>query len=52
MSDLNIFEKFAKGHDTSQKNTGSICVIYTRVSTQEQAENNLSLETQCKACDA
>src|SRR5205814_3460845 len=27
------------------------CVIYTRVSTKEQAEGNLSLETQKKACD-
>src|SRR4029453_383267 len=27
------------------------CVIYTRVSTKEQADNNMSLETQKKACE-
>jgi site-specific DNA recombinase len=48
------FEKFAKGRNrdavsTLEKNK---CVIYTRVSTKEQAENNLSLETQRKACGA
>ena len=27
-----------------------VCVIWTRVSTKEQADNNLSLETQEKTC--
>ncbi len=30
---------------------GTNCVIYTRVSTKEQADNNLSLDTQRKACN-
>ncbi|MBK7669570.1 MAG: recombinase family protein [Sphingobacteriaceae bacterium] len=43
-------EPFAKGKQlkTSANNT---CVIYTRVSTREQAENNMSLDTQRRACD-
>ena len=48
-NDLLFFESFAKGKK-AQKFTGSNCVIYTRVSTKEQADNNLSLETQRKAC--
>ena len=44
-----FFESFAKGQKV-EKFTGSNCVIYTRVSTKEQADNNLSLETQRKAC--
>jgi site-specific DNA recombinase len=48
-NDLLFFESFAKGKKV-QKFTGSNCVIYTRVSTKEQADNNLSLETQRKAC--
>lgn len=45
-----LFKTFAKGsHKTKAK--GSNCVIYTRVSTKEQADNNLSLDTQKKACE-
>jgi len=48
----NEFLKFAK-HNSDVKKTSSEginCVIYTRVSTKEQADNNLSLQTQLKAC--
>ena len=49
-NELVLFETFAKGRkkkDTDTKN----CVIYTRVSTKEQADNNMSLGTQKKACE-
>ena len=45
-----FFESFAKGKKV-QKFKGSNCVIYTRVSTKEQADNNMSLETQRKSCE-
>lgn len=48
--DLSLFEPFARGKQ-NQQYRGSNCVIYTRVSTKEQADNNLSLETQRKACE-
>lgn len=50
MKTFKEFEPFAKGKQlkTSSNNT---CVIYTRVSTREQAENNMSLDTQRRACD-
>ena len=50
MSDITLFKTFAKGSHKS-KTKGSNCVIYTRVSTKEQADNNLSLDTQKKACE-
>ena len=43
-------DKFARGKVLIDERT-NMCVIYTRVSTKEQAENNFSLETQRKACD-
>jgi site-specific DNA recombinase len=49
-NDLLFFESFAKGKKT-KVTKGSNCVIYTRVSTKEQADNNMSLETQRKACE-
>ena len=44
------FESFAKG---SIKNItiGNKCVIYTRVSTKDQADNNMSLTTQKNLCE-
>lgn len=51
MSVLSSFTKFAKGAELAVKNQGRNCVIYTRVSTKEQAEGNLSLETQKKGCE-
>ena len=45
MSDLLIFNQFGKGVKTEKAKTGN-CVIYTRVSTKEQADNNMSLQTQ------
>lgn len=45
------FRQFAKGgKEVSTNKSGANCVIYTRVSTKEQADNNQSLETQKKAC--
>ena len=44
--------KFAKGAEISKLKKSNNCVIYTRVSTIEQADNNLSLETQKKGCEA
>lgn len=50
MADISIFNAFAKGEKGIQAKSGTNCVIYTRVSTKEQADNNLSLETQRKGC--
>lgn len=46
----NPFKSFSKGGQKAGSK-GNNCVIYTRVSTKEQADNNLSLETQKKACE-
>lgn len=48
--EVKILEKFARGKSAEIERTSN-CVIYTRVSTKEQADNNMSLETQRKACD-
>src|SRR5688500_6747484 len=50
MTTLKEFDRFARGKaaEVSKKTT---CVIYTRVSTKEQAENNMSLDIQRKACE-
>lgn len=50
MKQIEAFSKFAKGGRVAQIDYNN-CVIYTRVSTKEQAEGNLSLETQKKACE-
>ena len=49
-SELNLFGQFAKGNKKS-KLSNENCVIYTRVSTKEQADNNCSLGTQRKQCE-
>jgi site-specific DNA recombinase len=46
---LEIFNQFAKGAE-AQIEVGNNCVIYTRVSTKDQADNNMSLTTQLKLC--
>lgn len=51
MAEFSLFESFAKGSKTSLSKRSNNCVIYTRVSTKEQADNNLSLDTQRKACN-
>lgn len=51
MKQFKEFEEFAKGK-LIKVNSGNTCVIYTRVSTREQAENNMSLDTQRRACDS
>ncbi len=50
MSTEHLFDAFAKGKKTVAAK-GSRCVIYTRVSSKEQADNNMSLTTQKKACE-
>ena len=50
MKDFILFDQFAKGKKQFQVKTNN-CVIYTRVSTKEQADNNMSLETQRKMCE-
>lgn len=49
-NDLTIFNTFGKGNLKSNSGSNN-CVIYTRVSTKEQADNNMSLTTQKKACE-
>lgn len=44
-------KRFAKGVETSKFKQTNNCVIYTRVSTKEQADTNMSLETQRKGCE-
>lgn len=45
-----LLKKFGKGTAKASILSNN-CVIYTRVSTKEQADNNKSLETQRKACE-
>lgn len=45
-----LFRSFAKGEDSRKSEGVKNAVVYTRVSTKEQAENNMSLTTQKKAC--
>ena len=45
------FQKFVKVNPNAVKARGFNSVIYTRVSTKEQADNNLSLKTQRKVCE-
>jgi site-specific DNA recombinase len=51
MKNIDLLQSYAKGKakDTHVKNSGN-AVIYTRVSSKEQAETNQSLETQKKYC--
>ena len=51
MKNLNPFKKFAKTPAALITNGGKNAVIYTRVSTKEQAETNKSLDTQKKYCE-
>jgi DNA invertase Pin-like site-specific DNA recombinase len=52
MKNFELFKSFAKESKGIQLNQSKRAVIYTRVSTKEQAENNASLVTQKKYCDA
>src|ERR1051326_3081156 len=51
MKDLSVFRQFVKAKTKIILPTTLNCVIYTRVSTKEQADNNMSLATQRKACE-
>ena len=44
------FQKLANNYSKDNHTTSNKAVIYTRVSTKEQAENNASLQTQKKYC--
>ncbi len=50
MNNLEIFKKFAKKNNSQTIAITSNAIIYTRVSTKEQAETNLSLDTQKRHC--
>ena len=50
-NDLSLFKSFVKQGQQLNKPTTSNSVIYTRVSTKEQADNNMSLDTQRKLCE-
>lgn len=50
MKNTHPFQHFAKGKPQQDKKSTQNAVIYTRVSSKEQAENNMSLETQKKYC--
>ena len=51
MNQFNLIQSFAKGKASGNtKPTQRNAVIYTRVSTKEQADTNQSLETQKKYC--
>jgi hypothetical protein len=51
MKKSNAIQLFAKGQATdTTKQVRKNAVIYTRLSTKEQADNNQSLETQKKYC--
>ncbi len=51
MNHPELLQSFGKGNPTSTtKKTSTNSVIYTRVSSKEQADNNQSLETQKKYC--
>src|ERR1035437_10059130 len=49
-NDLSMFKAFVKPSHQLIKPTTNNSVIYTRVSTKEQADNNMSLDTQLKIC--
>ncbi|WP_158250494.1 recombinase family protein, partial [Aquimarina sp. I32.4] len=51
MENLRVFQKFGKKSNKPKVNRTNKAVIYTRVSTKEQAVNNASLETQKVFCD-
>ncbi|MEK6616810.1 MAG: recombinase family protein, partial [Bacteroidota bacterium] len=46
-----LFNRFAKYHKNGKAKITTNVVVYTRVSTKEQADNNLSLETQLRTID-
>lgn len=51
MTQLDKFKAFAKNSQGQIRQKSNKVVVYTRVSTKEQADNNQSLATQKKYCD-
>ncbi|MBT7619451.1 MAG: recombinase family protein, partial [Flavobacteriales bacterium] len=52
MNKSDYFQKLANNLNAESINSSNKAVIYTRVSTKEQADNNASLQTQKKYCQA
>lgn len=50
MKNIHPFQHFAKGKPQQAKQNNPTTVIYTRVSSKEQADTNQSLEIQRKYC--
>jgi len=50
MTNSNAFASFARGEAKKTRSSNINCVIYTRVSSKEQAMTNFSLETQMDRC--
>lgn len=51
MKNISFLQQFAKGKQPEQSVTGLNAVVYTRVSSKEQADTNKSLEWQKKYCE-
>ncbi|HLG34798.1 MAG TPA: recombinase family protein, partial [Bacteroidia bacterium] len=51
MSNFSLLKKFAKGRKETEGFAGNNAVIYTRVSSKEQADTNKSLDWQKKYCE-
>ncbi len=51
ISNSELLKQFAKKLDVSTNRDTGICVIYTRVSSKEQAEENTSLDSQKRYCE-
>ena len=51
MKTISLLQQFAKGKQPEQSVTGLNAVVYTRVSSKEQADTNKSLEWQKKYCE-
>lgn len=51
MSNLDLFKQFAAKNNKPTNEGKTQAVIYTRVSTKDQADNNASLSTQKKYCE-
>ena len=52
MNNSDYFQKLANSLNAESIISSNKAVIYTRVSTKEQADNNASLQTQKKYCQA
>jgi DNA invertase Pin-like site-specific DNA recombinase len=51
MNNLNLFQQFGRSSEGNSAEYPNGSVIYTRVSTKNQADHNYSLETQLEGCE-